>query len=68
MGLLEELRVDKTAFSVAPLSQASGDREYWLKKNPAERMAAIEVSRQIIYGYDPSSERLQRVLEIAQRA
>jgi hypothetical protein len=27
-------------------------------------MEAIEVMRQVIYGYDPASTRLQRVLEI----
>jgi hypothetical protein len=29
-------------------------------------LEAVELMRQIIYGYDPSTTRLQRVLEIAQ--
>ena len=29
---------------------------------------AVEVTRQILYGYDPATARLQRVLEIARRA
>lgn len=29
-------------------------------------MAALELMRQINYGYDPTTERLQRVLEIAE--
>jgi hypothetical protein len=31
-------------------------------------MEAIEVMRQIIYGYDPATTRLQRVLEITEQA
>ena len=29
-------------------------------------MAALELMRQINYGYDPATERLQRVLEVAE--
>ena len=60
-------RMDKTAFSVTSLS-AAGDEEkvYWLSKTPEERLEALEFLRQIAYGYDPSSARLQRVLEITQ--
>jgi len=41
-------------------------KAYWLSKTPYERLQATELMRQIIYGYDPSATRLQRVLEIAQ--
>ena len=60
-------RMDKTAFSVTSLSAAEGDEKtYWLSKTPEERLEALEFLRQIAYGYDPSSARLQRVLEITQ--
>jgi len=29
-------------------------------------MEALELTRQIVYGYDPATTRLQRVLEIAE--
>ena len=60
-------RMYKTVFSVTSLS-AAGDEEkaYWLSKTPEERLEALEFLRQIAYGYDPSSARLQRVLEITQ--
>ncbi len=60
-------RMDKTTFSVTSLS-AAGDEEkaYWLAKTPEERLEALEFLRQIAYGYDPTSARLQRVLEITQ--
>jgi hypothetical protein len=58
--------MDKTAFSVASLFDESDEKDYWLSKTPYERLEAVEVMRQIIYGYDPSSTRLQRLLTIAQ--
>ena len=60
--------LDKTAFSVASLSEPSDEMEYWLTKSPEERLAALETMRQIVYGYDPLTTRLQRILEIAQRS
>jgi predicted RNase H-like HicB family nuclease len=59
-------QMDKTAFSVASLFDEPDDKAYWLSKTPHERLQALELMRQIIYGYDPSSERLQRVLEVAE--
>lgn len=59
-------RMDKTAFSVTTLSEKSGDREYWLSKTPQERLAALELIRQINYGYDPATAKLERILEIVE--
>jgi hypothetical protein len=68
MDELETLRIDKKAVSVASLLQPSDEKAYWLSKTPYERLQAAELMRQIVYGYDPSTTRLQRVLEIAQRS
>jgi len=57
-------RIDKSALSIGSLSDKSDEKEYWLAKTPAERLEAVELMRQILYGYDPSTTRLQRVLEI----
>ncbi len=59
-------KMDKTAFSVTTLSEKSNDKEYWLSKTPQERLEALELMRQINYGYDPTTARLQRVLEIVE--
>jgi hypothetical protein len=67
MSLVDTVRMDKTAFSVGSLSDEGDDRAYWLSKTPEERLAALELMRQIAYGYDPSTTRLQRVLSVAQR-
>jgi hypothetical protein len=58
--------MDKTAFSFGPLHGASDEKAYWSKRTALERLAAIEVMRQIFYGYDPVSTRFQRVLTFAQ--
>jgi len=64
----ELLKLDKTAFSVSTLKQNDKDEKaYWLSKTPCERLNALETMRQIIYGYDPATTRIEKVLEITQR-
>lgn len=58
--------MDKTAFTVASLSDPSDEKAFWLSKTPAERLEALEFMRQVAYGYDPATTRLQRVLEVTQ--
>lgn len=68
MRVIDSFRVDKEAFSVMSSFEEADevDKAYWHSKTPQERMAALELMRQINYGYDPTTERLQRVLEIAE--
>jgi hypothetical protein len=66
MEKIDFLKMDKTAFSVSEGFDESDEKKYWLSKTPHERLEAVELMRQIIYGYDPSSTRLQRILEIAE--
>jgi hypothetical protein len=67
MDRVDSVKVDRKAFSVTSLLEPSDEKAYWLSRTPYERLAAAEMMRQIVYGYDPSTTRLQRVLEIAQR-
>lgn len=61
-------RLDRTKFSVIRMEDKDRvDREYWLSKTPYERMVAVETIRQMLYGYDPATARLQRVLEVVKR-
>ena len=62
--LIEAQSVDHAVFEVVSLTGEGDDRAYWQSKTPAERLLALEIMRQIVYGYDPSTTRLQRVLEI----
>ena len=58
-------RLDRRALETVKLTDKPNDRQYWLSKTPEERFEALELLRQIAYGYDPATARLQRVLEIA---
>ncbi|HSL89867.1 MAG TPA: hypothetical protein VK870_11225 [Ignavibacteriaceae bacterium] len=59
-------KLDKNSFSIISLMENENDVRYWLSKTPEERILAIEFLRQLIFGYDPSTERLQRVFETAE--
>jgi hypothetical protein len=62
-------RLDRRAFSVVSLEEQDEDEmRYWRTKTPHERLQALEVTRRILYGYDPATSRLQRVLEVVDRA
>lgn len=63
---LSTIRMDRTAFSVSSLDDESDEKEYWLSKTPIERIYAVEIMRQMLYGYDPLTARLQRFFETAE--
>ena len=67
MCQINSLRMDKTVFSIGTLSEQGDGREYWATKTPAERLQALEFMRQVMYGYDPDTTRLQRVLTIGRK-
>jgi hypothetical protein len=60
---LAKTKLDRTHFSVAKLGD-SDQKAYWLSKSPAERLEAVELMRQMIYGYNPARDRLQRILTV----
>jgi hypothetical protein len=66
MNLVDQVRLDRSAFQIGSLDDEDPDKAYWQTKSPQERMEALELLRQIIYGYDPATTRLQRVLEVAE--
>ena len=69
MGIDENyLKIDRTRVVISSLEEPTDEKAHWLNKSPAERMAAIETMRQILYGYDQSSSRLQRVYTITERS
>jgi len=57
-------KIDKSSFSVISLFDIADEKEYWLSKTPLERLEAVEILRQRVYGYNPFTTRLQRVLSI----
>ncbi len=68
MRAIDAFKMDKEKFSVLSSFEEAdaADKAYWHSKTPQERMEALELMRQINYGYDPTTERLQRVLEVAE--
>jgi hypothetical protein len=68
MKRIRHPKLRRNAFAVASLFDQSDEKSYWLSKTPYERLEAVELMRQIIYGYDPSATRLQRVFEVTGRS
>lgn len=54
----------KRVLSIGPLADEGNDKAFWLSKTPGERMEALERLRQRVYGYDPATARVERVLTI----
>ena len=66
LHILDNIRIDRTAFSVSSLYDESEEKQYWWSKTPLERIYAVEMMRQMHYGYNSSTTRLQRFFEIAE--
>lgn len=63
----KSIEVDRTFLSDDSFCENSRDREFWLQKPVCDRMSALELLRQVIYGYDSADARLQRILEVVDR-
>ncbi len=50
MGRRHLLQVDRKAFDVISLFDQTDEKRYWLARPPAERLQALELMRQILYG------------------
>jgi hypothetical protein len=57
--------MDKKALKITSIYD-NDDHNYWGEKSYLERIEALERLRQIIFGYDPSTERLQRTFAVTQ--
>ena len=64
MNSISTVKVDKTAFSVVSLEDELDDKAFWWAKTPQERLQTVELLRQLNYGYDPATARLQRVFAV----
>ena len=66
MGQVDSVKIDRKALSVGSVREPSDEKAYWLSKTPQERLQAAELMRQIVYGHDPSTTRLQKVIKVVQ--
>jgi hypothetical protein len=66
-NLQEQARVDRRAFAVTSFAEAErADRAYWRSRTPDKRLEALELCRQIAYGYDPTTRGLSRLFGVAE--
>lgn len=65
---LRDARMNRQALEIGTLDDQGNELVYWLGRSPAERLEALELLRQIHYGYDPLTARLQRVLRVTEPA
>ena len=56
--------LDKSTLSVTRLGDTEEEKAYWLSRTPEERLAAIEVSRRMVYGEDAATARMVKVFEV----
>jgi len=63
---MTKYKLNKNKFSVVSLTSEQNDKEYWLSKTPIERLEFVEYLRQINYGYDPVTSRLQRFFKVTE--
>jgi len=54
------------AFPLASPFDGMDEKAYWHSRTPQERLQALELMRQRVYGYDPATMGIQRVLEVVQ--
>jgi hypothetical protein len=64
MNLPDKYKLNRSVLETTRLNSKANDRRYWLSKTPDERFEALEILRQVAYGCNPATERLQRVFEV----
>ena len=62
----DALRVDRSAFAIARLTDPDDSLSHWLSRPVEERLRALELLRMTFYGHSYAAAGLQRVLEVAQ--
>jgi outer membrane lipoprotein-sorting protein len=63
---LENYQLNRSVLSITNLTDMNDEKVYWLQTTPKERLLALEMMRQINYGYDATTIRFQRIFEIAE--
>lgn len=66
MQVAENIKINRNIINITAIDE-SDEKEYWVDQTPEKRLEALEMMRQVAYGYDENSARLQRLLEIAER-
>lgn len=62
---LAAVKMDKSVLTVGTFDD-DDTRAFWSSRTVEERLEAMELMRMINYGYNPITDRLQRVLEVVE--
>lgn len=63
---LEDYQLNRSVLSITNLTDMNDEKVYWLQTTPKERLLALEMMRQINYGYDATTTKFQRIFEIVE--
>jgi hypothetical protein len=64
----ETVPLEQTTVIVASLNDADSlDKAYWAAQSLQDRLRALEIMRQFVYGYDPLTDRVERVVKVIKR-
>lgn len=58
-------KLNRSVFEIADLKSIGSDKEYWSSKSCAERLIAAAKIREVVYGHEAVTGRLQRFFEVA---
>ncbi|PNY81047.1 hypothetical protein [Deinococcus koreensis] len=62
---VRHVRMNRQAVDVTSLDEQEGsDLAYWLSRTAAERIEALELLRQVHFGYDPARDCLLRAAKV----
>ena len=66
--LIDQYKVDRTVWRAVTFEEGERqDREYWSNAPVEEHWNVAELLRQTAYGYDPSTARLPRPIDVLER-
>ena len=60
------MSVDRSVVTHGEALGESDEKAFWLSRTPLDRLEAVEFLREIAFGHDSATARLQRVLETAE--
>lgn len=62
---MDEVRIDRTKVASFSFIESDGERvRYWWSRTPEERLAHMQLLRELNYGHDEANQGLQRVLTV----
>ncbi|MEX2212864.1 MAG: hypothetical protein WD768_01970 [Phycisphaeraceae bacterium] len=63
-NLLNHFQMDRSAFAVYELGKEPRASDYWVTRPESERLTALEYLRQVAYGYESCSQRIERTYKV----